>query len=149
MAANKKNRRFLHLLFFIVYLVLLFYFFFFADVLGRTQGEGVYRFNLTLFKEIRRFIEYYDVVGRKAFGLNIVGNIIVFIPFGYFMGVFMMPNGTWYMVTVLSFVLSLCVELTQLVVKIGSFDVDDMLLNTIGGFLGYLVFWMLRHRRRH
>ena len=37
-------------------------------------------------------------------------------------------------------VLSLLVELLQLVFKVGSFDVDDLLLNTIGGLLGYLVY---------
>ena len=35
---------------------------------------------------------------------------------------------------------SLLVELLQLVFKVGSFDVDDLLLNTIGGLLGYLVY---------
>ena len=31
-------------------------------------------------------------------------------------------------------------ELLQLVFKVGSFDVDDLFLNTIGGLLGYLVY---------
>ena len=39
-----------------------------------------------------------------------------------------------------SFELSLLVELLQLVFKVGSFDVDDLFLNTIGGLLGYLVY---------
>jgi glycopeptide antibiotics resistance protein len=32
------------------------------------------------------------------------------------------------------------VEVTQLVTRVGSFDVDDLLLNTIGGILGYLIY---------
>ena len=40
----------------------------------------------------------------------------------------------------IQFELSLLVELLQLVFKVGSFDVDDLLLNTIGGLLGYLVY---------
>lgn len=39
-----------------------------------------------------------------------------------------------------SFALSLTIETIQLVCKIGCFDVDDLLLNTIGGILGYVVF---------
>ena len=42
------------------------------------------------------------------------------------------------------------VETIQLVSKVGSFDVDDMLLNTIGGALGCLIFyWMNRIRRSY
>lgn len=36
-----------------------------------------------------------------------------------------------------SFELSLLVELLQLVFRVGSFDVDDLLLNTLGGMAGY------------
>ena len=44
------------------------------------------------------------------------------------------------MTVLYSFELSLLVELLQLVFKVGSFDVDDLFLNTIGGLLGYLVY---------
>jgi glycopeptide antibiotics resistance protein len=36
---------------------------------------------------------------------------------------------------------SLLVELIQLISKVGSCDVDDILLNTLGGVIGYLLFW--------
>ena len=39
-----------------------------------------------------------------------------------------------------TFGLSLAIELIQLVSKVGSFDVDDLMLNTLGGVLGYLTF---------
>lgn len=47
-----------------------------------------------------------------------------------------------------SFELSLLVETIQLVTKVGSFDVDDLLLNTIGGVCGYLVYGSLQKIRR-
>ncbi len=40
--------------------------------------------------------------------------------------------------TLISFEFSLLIECIQLVSKVGSFDVDDMILNTLGGSLGYL-----------
>ena len=43
-------------------------------------------------------------------------------------------------ILLLSFEFSLCVETIQLVWKVGSFDVDDLLLNTIGALAGYLTF---------
>ena len=39
-----------------------------------------------------------------------------------------------------SFELSLVVEILQLVFKVGSLDVDDLILNTIGGLLGFLIY---------
>ncbi len=46
--------------------------------------------------------------------------------------------------TLISFEFSLLIECIQLVSKVGSFDVDDMILNTLGGSLGYLCFWVAR-----
>lgn len=48
-------------------------------------------------------------------------------------------------VFLLSFILSLLIETTQLVFKVGSFDVDDLLLNSIGGILGYLAYRFATH----
>ena len=80
---------------------------------------------------------------------NLFGNVIIFIPFGFFL-----PMGSWqrsFIVTAYySFVLSLCVEVFQLITKVGSFDVDDLLLNTIGGICGYILFAICAAiRRRH
>jgi glycopeptide antibiotics resistance protein len=42
------------------------------------------------------------------------------------------------------------VEVFQLITKVGSFDVDDLLLNTIGGICGYILFAICAAiRRRH
>ena len=43
-----------------------------------------YHYNLVLFKEIRRFWEYRDQVGFFAMFTNLFGNVIIFIPFGFF-----------------------------------------------------------------
>jgi glycopeptide antibiotics resistance protein len=43
-------------------------------------------------------------------------------------------------------VLSLIFEVTQLIFVLGSFDVDDLLLNTIGAGIGYYIYWIDRKR---
>ena len=80
---------------------------------------------------------------------NLFGNVIIFMPFGFFM-----PMASKYRslfsTVFYSFGLSLCVETFQLVTKVGSFDVDDLLLNTIGGLAGYILFIICAAiRRRH
>ena len=42
---------------------------------------------------------------------------------------------------ILSFEISAVVEISQLIFRVGSFDVDDMILNTLGGLLGYFLFY--------
>ena len=72
---------------FVVYLIILFYFLFFAEAMGRVSdsGEREYIYNLELFKEIRRFLEYRDILGWKAVMLNLAGNVVAFVPFGSFL----------------------------------------------------------------
>ncbi len=128
---------------FIVYLALLVYFMFFADSLGRDTAQEGYAYNLTLFREIRRFYVYREQLGMKAFLLNDIGNVIAFIPFGFFLPI-VTRMGRRSLITVpVCFAFSLCLEVIQLLTRVGSFDVDDILLNTIGGILGFLLYRLL------
>ena len=141
MAASKntKRKKSLYVVLFAAYLILLFYFLFFSEGLGRASTEAEYRYNLTLFREIKRFIEYRHVLGYKAVFLNVVGNVIAFMPFGFLLPPLMNYKTNWFVTTIWAFLFSLFVETIQLFFRLGSFDVDDMLLNTIGGLLGYII----------
>lgn len=144
-----KKIRTLGKVFFVFYILFLLYFLIFSDWYGRTGVSKEYRYNLVLFKEIKRFIEYRKELGPFAVFTNLFGNILIFVPFGFFISVASKTRG-FFMTLFYSFGLSLCVEVFQLVTKVGSFDVDDLLLNTIGGVLGYILFSICnRIRRRH
>ena len=136
---------------FLVYLLFLVYFLFFSDYLGRGNTDTHYSYNLEPFKEIRRFIIYWKVVGLHYFLLNIVGNIAGFMPFGFFLPVFSRRSRRFFNTVLLSALFSLCVETLQLGFQVGSFDVDDLILNTLGAILGYLLYktvQKIRVRRR-
>lgn len=66
--------------FLIIYLMVLAYVCFFSE--GRADAQNTYRYNLVPFKEIIRFYTYRELVGVKAFMLNLFGNVLAFIPFG-------------------------------------------------------------------
>ncbi len=138
----KKNRHRKHgFVLLVLYLVLLTYFLFFAEAMGRTpNAEGEYSYNLTLLKEIKRFIVHREILGYKAMVLNIVGNVVAFMPFGFILPEVWDQLNRWHTLTLLGFMFSLCIELAQLVCRVGSFDVDDLLLNTIGALIGYYAF---------
>jgi len=138
----KKNRhRKEGFVLFVLYLVLLTYFLFFAESMGRNpEVRAQYSYNLIPFKEIRRFLVYRERLGWKAVFLNIFGNMAAFMPFGFCLPEIWDQVNKWYTTTLLGFVFSLGVETVQLVSRVGSFDVDDMILNTVGAFAGYLMF---------
>ena len=129
------------------YLASLVYFMFFAESFGRAPAQREYAYNLELFREIRRFYQYRHQLGMEAFLLNVVGNVIAFLPCGFFLPVILKNGRKWYSMCLLSFGISLCIETIQLICKVGSFDVDDLLLNTTGGALGYLCFYLVQTAR--
>ena len=100
-----------------------------------------------LFQEIKRFWKYRDQVGFFAMFTNLFGNVIIFVPFGFFMPMASRYR-SFFSTVFYSFGLSLCVETFQLLTKVGSFDVDDLLLNTIGGLCGYILFIICEAVRR-
>lgn len=140
MAVNKKRRRLIAGILFVLYFAVLFYFLFFSEEMGRTYSERTYHYNLVPFKEIGRFIRYHRTLGTGTVLLNIVGNVAAFVPFGIFLPVFSARCRKVWFTVFYSFELSLLVELLQLVTKVGSFDVDDLILNTVGGLAGFLIY---------
>lgn len=137
MAATRRKHRLAAGILFLIYFVVLFYFLFFSEKMGRTYSERAYHYNLVPLKEITRFVKYWRVLGMKAVLLNILGNVAAFLPFGFFLPVFSGRCKKFWRTAFYSFELSLLVELLQLVFRVGSFDVDDLLLNTLGGMAGY------------
>ena len=132
---------------FVLYIFFLVYFLFLAEWYGRTGMAEEYRYNLELFKEIRSFITYREQLGMFAVFANLFGNILIFVPYGFFISMAAVRRG-FFKTLFYSFGLSLCVEVVQLFTRVGSFDVDDILLNTIGGVLGYILFVICNVIRR-
>jgi glycopeptide antibiotics resistance protein len=85
--------------------------------------------------------------------VNIFGNILAFAPFGLVLPIISPQNRKFWNITFLSFEFSLTVELIQLLFKVGIFDVDDIFMNTVGGVIGYLCFYLCfqiyRFARKH
>lgn len=125
---------------FCIYIAGLAYFLFFSERFGRNTSTDTYRYNLVLFQEINRFITYREMIGMESFVINIIGNILAFSPFGFILPIISPRNRKFLHVLILSFELSLLIEVLQLVYRVGCFDVDDLFMNTLGGVIGYIVF---------
>lgn len=69
-------------------------------------------------------------------GMNIVGNIVLLVPIGFLLP-FVFTNTNWKQIIIISIVGSFLIEGTQAILKIGIFDIDDVILNAIGIIIGY------------
>ena len=103
------------------------------------KGGGL---NLVPFQEIFRY-----EMGSKLFMYNVVGNIVSFVIFGLIVSFYVRPKNI-ISPAVISLVTSITIELVQL--NIGrSLDVDDIILNVLGGIIGYLLYVALTAIRNH
>ena len=72
-------------------------------------------------------------------------NVAVFVPFGFFLSEFLAsakrlrPVRRFWLATLVGFGLSLCIESLQLVLKVGFFELTDLVMNTVGAFVGALI----------
>lgn len=126
---------------FAIYIILLAYFCFFSEHFGRNLSSE-YRYNLVLFKELKRFVTYRKEVGIESFIVNIIGNVLAFTPFGFALPIISPRNRKFLSIVFLSFEFSLAIELIQIIFKVGIFDVDDLFLNTLGGMFGGICFFL-------
>ncbi|MCW3117322.1 MAG: hypothetical protein JWM28_1404 [Chitinophagaceae bacterium] len=103
-----------------------------------TVKTGLRRANFTPFASLKYF---YSVRKRYSYvAKNILGNIMGFIPLGVLFPVLFVSLQRVWKTVALVFLISLLFETIQLMTNLGVFDVDDLLLNTVGGAIGYLFY---------
>lgn len=122
-------------LLFIVYVLLLYY------LLLSTENASS-GMNFIPFREMTRYS-----IGSKAFYYNVIGNIVLFMPFGYFVSDYLKVKKV-HQIIIVSLLISLTAELIQF--KIGrAFDVDDLILNTLGAILGFMCYISVKAVKAH
>ena len=143
----KRKIRVATVLAMLVYISWLAYVCFFSERYGRVAGDE-YHYNLKPFHEISRFFMYRDIIGIKGFVINLFGNILVFAPWGFMVPVLRIHPRKFLYTVCSTFLLSFCIETIQLIRRVGSFDVDDLILNTLGGILGCIAYFIVNAVRR-
>lgn len=97
---------------------------------GREAGsrEGI---NLKLFSTL------FKSGGLTVFGVE---NVLLFVPFGVLIPLIWQKFRKAYKTAILGFIISLIIESAQLITHRGYFELDDIILNTLGTFIGYLIY---------
>lgn len=93
--------------------------------------------NFIPFKEIMR----YNITSRLFFK-NVLGNMIMFLPFGFFVSYYLKSEKLT-LPLFLILIASISIEVVQLLIG-RVFDVDDIILNILGGLLGYGLYFIFR-----
>lgn len=92
--------------------------------------------NLIPFKEIFRYN-----FGSRLFFKNVLGNVLLFLPYGFFTSYYLEEDRTW-PIFLLTIIASFTIEMTQLMIG-RVFDIDDIMLNVLGGVLGHYLYTLL------
>lgn len=107
--------------------------------------------NFTPFATIMPYL--FGFKGLIIAGINIVGNIILLVPLGFLLP-FVFPSISWKKSLTLGIVSGLVIELLQTVLRVGIFDIDDVILNAFGFMIGYgasifFTKWMQQRNYKH
>lgn len=98
--------------------------------------------NFIPFKEITRYS-----IDSLLFYRNVIGNILLFIPFGILVTDSIKDKCKKCFILfpiLITLITSGCIEFIQMFIG-RAFDIDDIILNTIGGLLGYLIYYLGLH----
>ncbi len=122
-----------------------FTFFPFAKINGEIQAlvynsANAYPFRINLIP----FVHMFDYPTRSAMVVNVIGNIIMFVPLGIVWPyVYKELNKPWKAIAA-GIGVTLCIEIIQLPFYDRVSDVDDLLLNSLGFVIGYLFYLIVR-----
>ena len=109
-------------------------------------GRSQYDINIV------RLIPMFSTVGFvkqtilwKTIIINIFGNILIFVPFGFLGIVFPKLNQFW--ILILDFLFAIIIlESFQYFTRLGVFDIDDVILNTVGVAIGFWIYQLFEKK---
>ena len=119
------------------YLCILSVLLFFGGLFHMDRGWGG-NINLEPFHTIRNYIRYYRNTGSHVSIFNLLGNVVIMAPMGVLLPALFRPLRRFWLIIPLLAVIPVAVEYLQWRTATGAADVDDAILNFIGGVLGYV-----------
>lgn len=124
---------------FIIYILFLFRITFFKQAalnhLFSAIGVSERTISIIPFKSIYNMAVSGTSIGRIM--ENILGNIVLFIPFGMLFPIIFDKRQKGFLCSAVAF--SLVIEIIQFILALGSTDIDDLIFNVVGAYIGYFV----------
>jgi glycopeptide antibiotics resistance protein len=104
------------------------------------NSAGTNPYNIIPFKTISNYIQASSHINQEIWISNLFGNVLAFLPLGFFLPLLFKRYKGILRTTGAVLLATLAVEVLQYMTRVGSFDVDDIILNTVGGAIGYMLF---------
>jgi len=129
-------------------MILLVYFLFFSEEYGRNEPYTTYQYNLELFRETKRYLMYREQIGMVYFAINLLGNVVVFMPFGFLVPI--LYKFDWRKIIVSGILFGAITEIIQagveafVGVNMHRIDINDVIANFSGVVIGYAGYCLLR-----
>lgn len=110
---------------------------------GNFKNYLKYNFNIIPFETITQYLFRAPHINYAVY--NIGGNILAFMPLGFLLPILFKKIRSFKSIILSSLGVSFLIETIQIVTWLGSFDIDDLILNVLGGLIGFLIFYIM-HR---
>ncbi|MBS7525105.1 VanZ family protein [Fusibacter paucivorans] len=133
--------RFLIMISFVIYVIAVFYF------TGMGTVFDLQRYGIRISMDQVNLLPFDTGINNFTREIDWVAyflNVLLFMPFGFLMPLIWPKMGSIKMMFFAGFSFSLLIEVSQLI-NYRQTDVDDIILNTLGAVLGYLIFYVFRH----
>ena len=103
--------------------------------------RGLQKANMEPFKTIKLMYKGRHINTEFQYK-NLGGNLLGFVPLGIFLPLLLKRLRSFAAVIAVVFAVSLAYEFIQLCTGLGVFDIDDLILNTAGGIIGFMVHFL-------
>ena len=87
-------------------------------------------------------------IKNKILLLDMILNILLFVPFGFIIPCLSKKLAHWWATIPMGLLFSFCIEFTQYAAKLGTADVDDLINNTLGACIGWVLYLVILKKVR-
>src|SRR6185369_16074226 len=143
------RQRLISIIIFIIYCAILIKVMVFKDIPTIRIGSLMLNFAGTNGGHAPNFVPFLTIVpyllGFKGWiiaGVNLAGNIALLVPIGL-LAPLVYRRVRWNASLALGVAAGLCIEVMKTVLRVGIFDIDDVILNALGVMIGYWAFIIL------
>lgn len=79
---------------------------------------------------------------------NLFGNILMFIPMGFYLPSLFKKQKNFLIMLLTVICISTSIECIQFFTKLGTSDIDDIILNVFGAIIGYIFYLIVKGKKR-
>ncbi len=115
------------------------------DIISSAKEAGERNINLVPFQTISNYMRHFS---RSYAYTNIIGNFVVFIPFGFLFPIVYPKKRNFFKVFGSCFLVVIGIELFQYLTCLGFCDVDDLILNMLSCIVGYVLYAVIVYRKK-